>query len=165
MTTDSVTVSRPGSEEPPSMRGGERSEPDRSEGGSSEKWKIPNPEVTAKAQRRRFSTSYKLRIVKKADQCRLPGEIGTLLRKEGLYSSQLSEWRKLHNSGAFDALNGKGRDPKKKPVNPLQAELDRVRKEKARLEKKLKQAELIIEFQKKVAEILEIPLENQDRSE
>lgn len=165
MTTDSVTDFRLGSVMPPSRRGGERSEPDRNEGGITDNRKFPNPEVPAKAQRRRFSASYKLGIVEAAEQCTEIGEIGVLLRKEGLYSSQLSEWRKLRASGALSALKGTTRGPKKKPVNPLQAELDKVRKEKARLEKKLEQAGLIIEFQKKAAEILEIPLGEFYRSE
>jgi len=126
---------------------------------------IPDPEVCAKATRRKFSASYKLRIVEAADRYEHVGEIGAFLRKEGLYSSQLCQWRKLRDSGALKALKGKIRGRKRKPVNPLMAEVERLLKEKAQLEGKLRQAELIIEFQKKAAEILELPLMNHERSE
>jgi transposase len=115
----------------------------------------PNPEVSSLIGRRRFSAAYKARIVRKADACREPGEIGALLRREGLYSSQLAQWRKQYKDGAESALadDKRGRKPTK---NPLEPEVEKLRRELERTNKKLKQAELIIEFQKNLCEILGI---------
>lgn len=104
----------------------------------------PNPEVRPKGTRRRFSISYKSQIVQKAAQCQ-HGELGALLRREGLYHSQLAAWRKAL---AEDELGTKPRGPK---PNPASAEIKRLEREKARLQKKLAQAEAIIDAQKKLA--------------
>ena len=123
---------------------------------------VPNPEVPAKAQRRKFTTEYKLRIVREAERCKEPGEIGALLRREGLYSSLLSAWRRDVEQGARAALRSKKRGPKARVVEPRVKELER---ENARLRKRLEHAELIIAVQKKASELLGIPLESPDDNE
>ena len=115
----------------------------------------PDPEVVAKSKRRRFSAEYRLKILRQADGCKAPGELGALLRREGLYSSLLSTWRRQRELGALTALRARKRGPKPKAVDPRLKELE---KENRRLQRKLKQAEMIIEVQKKVHEILGIPL-------
>lgn len=115
----------------------------------------PDPEVSSSNCRRRFSAAYKARIVRKADACREPGEVGALLRREGLYSSQLAEWRKQYMEGAEVALADDKRG-RKTTKNPLEPEVEKLRRELERTNKKLKQAELIIEFQKNLCEILGI---------
>jgi len=107
---------------------------------------VQSPEVPAKAQRRKFTTEYKLRIVREAERCKEPGEIGALLRREGLYSSLLSAWRREVEQGARAALRSKKRGPKARVVEPRVKELER---ENARLRKRLEHAELIIAVQKK----------------
>lgn len=138
----------------------ERSEAERSAGStktaqSQVRVVVADPEVSAARGRRRFSSAYKAEIVRKADACTEPGEIGALLRREGLYSSQLTQWRKQYRDGAEAAL----RDDKRgrKQVNsPLAQENERLRRELERTQKKLKQAETIIEFQKNLSEMLGI---------
>jgi transposase len=120
---------------------------------------VPEPEVPAKAQRRKFTAEYKLRIVREAERCKQPGEIGALLRREGLYSSLLTAWRREVEQGARAALRSKKRGPKARVVDPQVKELER---ENRRLRKRLEQAEIIISVQKKVSKLLGIPLENPD---
>lgn len=123
---------------------------------------VPNPEVPAKAQRRKFTAEYKLRIVREAERCKEPGEIGALLRREGLYSSLLSAWRRDVEHGARTALRSKKRGPKARMVDPRVKELER---DNARLRKRLEHAELIIAVQKKVSTLLGIPLQSPDEDE
>ena len=113
-------------------------------------------EVVAKAQRRQFSTSYKKRICSEADACTRPGELGALLRRQGLHSSTLRRWRQQQQAGAEFGLNPKKRGPKPAADPALVRELIKQKKRNARLEKKLTQAELIIDIQKKVSLILGI---------
>ncbi len=115
----------------------------------------PDPEVSATSGRRRFSAAYKARIVRAADACKKPGEVGALLRREGLYSSNLTKWRREYRHGAEVALTDdkRGRKPTK---NPLLPEVEKLRRELERTQRKLKGAELIIEFQKNLCEILGI---------
>ena len=108
----------------------------------------PNTEVRAKAKRRRFTAAYKRRIVEEAASCE-QGMIASMLRREGLYSSHLAEWRKQYEAGALEGLSAKKRG--RKPKDPSLKELEKLRKENGRLQKKLEQAELIIEVQKKVS--------------
>jgi transposase-like protein len=115
----------------------------------------PDPEVVEKAERRRFTVEYRLKILRAADACKAPGEIGALLRREGLYSSLLSCWRRQRDEGALVGLAARKRGPKRKGEDPRFVKLQQ---ENSRLERRLKQAELIISFQKKVHEILGIPL-------
>jgi len=114
-----------------------------------------DPEVVEKAKRRRFTPEYRLKIVRAAEACRGSGEIGALLRREGLFSSQLSTWRRQREEGALEGLRARKRGPKAKVVDPRVKKLEQ---ENARLERKLKKADAIIAFQKKVHELLGIPL-------
>jgi transposase-like protein len=117
----------------------------------------------AKAQRRKFTAEYKLAIIEEAGRATDPGAIGSLLRREGLYSSHLVEWRRLHAAGALGALSQKrGRKPTR---NPLAEENQKLKAQVARLEKKLQQAELIIDVQKKVSALLGVTLPETDRDE
>ena len=114
--------------------------------------------MSDKPVRRRFTAAYKLAIVQEADRSAEYGQIGALLRREGLYHSHLDKWRKLRNAGALDALKPRQRGPKTCAPHPLSRENEALRRENARLQKKLKKAELVIDFQKKVAALLELPL-------
>ena len=114
----------------------------------------PNPEVTPRAQRRRFGAAYKLRIVEEADGCSKPGEIGALLRREGLYTSHLSEWRRARDQGKLDALAPKRRGPKPDPDRALKRRLTQVERENVRLRKRLETAETILEVQGNVSRLL-----------
>ena len=116
---------------------------------------VPDPEVPAKARRRQFSAEYRLRILKEADGCKTPGEIGALLRREGLYSSNLVTWRRQREVRALTGMKAQKRGPKGRNEDPR---LKQQEREIARLRHRLKQAETVIEVQKKVAEILGIPL-------
>ena len=107
----------------------------------------PDPEVSAQATRRRFTREYKLSIVRQADACREPGEIGALLRREGLYSSVLTAWRRQRDEGALVG-EGRRRGPQSKRPDPHQLELER---ENRRLRRDLEKAHLVIELQKKLA--------------
>jgi len=118
----------------------------------------PQNEVTPKAQRRRFSAQYKLRILEETDRCTQPGQIGALLRREGLYSSNLTSWRRQRDQGQIGALSPKKRGPKPAPDAAMVRELTRLREQNQRLEHKLKKAELIIEVQKKVSALLGLDL-------
>jgi len=140
---------------------GERSEPERNgeapkaRGGSS--GGVVDPEVTAMPKRRRFSAAYKARIVEEASGCTEPGAIGALLRREGLYSSTLSKWRELSRQGMLKELadDKRGRKPSR---NPLADDVARLERENRRLQRRLQQAETIIEIQKKVSSMLGIAL-------
>jgi transposase len=123
---------------------------------------IPSPEVPEKPVRRRFSVEYKLRILAEADACSEPGQLGELLRREGLYSSQLTTWRRQRDEGVLAGLTPKRRGRKAKPKNPLADENQQLRRENQRLKEQLRQAELIIGVQKKVSEMLDIPLKTPD---
>ncbi len=104
--------------------------------------------------RRRFDAAYKLRILEEADRCSEPGQLGELLRREGLYSSHLTNWRRLREEGTFQSLGSKKRGRKAKRNDATAQELDRLRRENQRLAERLRQTEAIVEVQKKVSEIL-----------
>lgn len=125
---------------------------------------IPDPAVTEKPVRRRFTAEYKLRILCEADRCIEPGQLGALLRREGLYSSHLTTWRKHRDEGTLAGLTPKRRGRKANPDAPLIAENERLKRETERLTARLRQAETIIEVQKKLSEILGIPLPPVDNS-
>lgn len=119
-------------------------------------------EVVAKARRRQFSAAYKARILREAEACRGTGQIGALLRREGLYSSHLVDWRRLRAQGALKALAAKKRG--RKPARDARdRELARLSRDNARLRRKLAQAEAVIEVQKKLSTILGISLESDER--
>ena len=108
-------------------------------------------EVWPRGQRRRFTAEYKLRILAEADACKEPGEIGALLRREGLYSSHLGKWRQQRDESVKAAL---GQKRGRKPADPLTEEVNRLRKELARLRADLDRAEKVIEVQGKVSALL-----------
>lgn len=114
------------------------------------------PGVSTRASRRRFTVEYKTGIVQEAERCRESGEIGSLLRREGLFSSQLTEWRKLYRAGAKKALSQKRGPNAKRSVEKI--ELERLQKENEKLRRKLDHAEKLIGLQKKLAELLGSPL-------
>jgi transposase len=116
----------------------------------------PDPEVPEKKPRRKFTAKYKLRILAEADTCTQPGQMGTLLRREGLYSSNLTTWRQQREKGILQAMTPKKRGRKRNQKNPLAKQVAQLEKENRRLQDRLKKAETIIEVQKKISEILGI---------
>ncbi len=118
----------------------------------------PNPEVPAKAARRRFTAEYKLRVLTLADACNEPGCLGKLLRREGLYASNLDTWRGQRDRGVLSGLAPKKRGRKESVRNPLAAENEKLRKENERLTHRLRQAEIINDVQKKISQLLGIPI-------
>jgi hypothetical protein len=121
-------------------------------------------EVTAKATRRRFTAGEKLRVLKEADRCTKPGELGALLRREGLYSSHLSAWRAARQRGELAGLTPRARGPKAKAVDPRDRKIAEQAREISRLQARLERAEGLIEVQKKVSQILGIPLASDEQS-
>jgi transposase-like protein len=111
---------------------------------------MPDPEVTPRASRRQFSAAYKRKIVAEADACTKPGEIGALLRREGLYSSHLSNWRRQLAAGTL------GKPQRGRPAEPLAAENAQLRQENERLRRELEKTQLIVEAQKKLAQVLNL---------
>jgi transposase len=156
-------------------RPGERSEPGRSGGASANKLAapsnpcqpvlVPNPEVLEKPIRRRFTAEYKLRILQEVDALSESGQIGALLRREGLYSSNLTTWRRQRDNGTIEALSPKKRGRKAHRQDPLIQENEQLRRQNERLARRLKKAEAIIDFQKKISEILGIPLSQPESEE
>jgi transposase-like protein len=118
--------------------------------------------VPAKVERRQFTAEYRRRILKEADACKKRGALGALLRREGLYSSHLVNWRRQRDQGELVAGRARKRGPVPKPVDPKMRQLE---VENRRLQRKLARAETIIALQKKVAEILGIPLKPLDLDE
>lgn len=149
-----------------------RREPERSDGDrSSTEGKTgavpashPDPEVVAQAKRRRFTADYKLRILIAADHAKDSGGIGALLRREGLYSSLLSTWRRERDAGVLQALAPQKRGPKSKR-DPLAEENQQLRRETQRLTEELRKAEIVIDIQKKVAALLGRPILTVDPKE
>jgi transposase-like protein len=149
--------------EPPEPREDARSAADRGAGGSTggrraEEGAVPDPEVVPRATRRRFGAAYKLRIVQQADACTLPGELGALLRREGLYSSHLADWRRARDQGQLEALAPKRRGPKPDPARAVSKREQQLEREVARLRKRLETAETIIGVQRKVSRLLGIEM-------
>ncbi len=137
--------------------GAERSEAERSEversAAPGEAKTAPDPEVVVKAQRRQYTAEYKKRILSEADAAKQPGDIGALLRREGLYSSHLTHWRQQRDLG----LVAHRRGPKPKH-DPVFEEVRMLKQQNGQLTQRLAQAELIIDVQKKVSLLLGIPL-------
>ena len=126
----------------------------------------PDPEVSQKAKRRRFSAEYKLNVLRQADAAGSEtGAIATLLRREGLYASHLTSWRRQRNKGALQALKPKTRGRKLATKTPLASENERLQKENQRLQLRLKKAGIIIDVQKKVSEMLGITLDSPESGE
>jgi transposase len=120
----------------------------------------PDPEVPERARRRQFTAAYKLRSLEEADRCSVPGQLGTLLRREGLYSSHLVDWRRQRAHGTLAALAPRRRG---RPAPPAyQAELAHLRHENDRLTRQLATAEAIVEIQKKVSALLALTQPSDD---
>lgn len=153
-------------------REGERSELERDRpldstapNGSQPAVVIPDPQVVpkaAKAKRRRFSASDKQRILTAVDQATEPGAVGRILRREGIYHSQLSKWRQQRAAGITAGLADKARGAKGPNAKSLQQENQKLQRENARLRKQLSRAEIIIEFQKKAAALFETTTETEE---
>ena len=123
---------------------------------------VPEPEVVAVGRRRRYSARYKLRILEEADACSEPGDVGALLRREGLYSSHLVRWRRARARGELEGLGPQPRSRDRGDGAGLREEVTRLGREKARLEARLAQAETIIEVQKKLSQLLGVTPEEEE---
>jgi len=124
----------------------------RTDAESKSQTQVPDPEVLPRAKRRRFAAEYKLRIMEEAERCTERGQIGALLRREGLYSSHLSQWNQQRSTSQLDALSPQKRGRKATPQ--AKEELARLQRENERLRVRLEQAELIIDVQKKLSRLL-----------
>ena len=122
----------------------------------------PDPEVAERAKRRRFTAEYKLRILREADACKRDGDLGALLRREGLYSSHLATWRRQRDEITKAGLKARKRGPKGKAVDP---QVKQLKRENARLKRRLERVELMLTIQKKASEMLGIPLNHPDKDE
>jgi transposase len=120
--------------------------------------RVADVEVEAKAQRRRFTAEHKRRIVREADRCTKPGEIGALLRREGLYSSHLTTWRAARERGELAGLAPKPRGPKSTPPDPRDKKIGDLEREVSRQTKRAERAEALVELQKQIAALLGTPL-------
>jgi transposase-like protein len=119
---------------------------------------VSEVEVLAKASRRRFTAEYKRQILREADACTTPGALGALLRREGLYSSNLTTWRAQRERGELAGLTPKQRGPAPKPKNPLAAKVAALERAVSREKARADRAEALVALQKKVAELLGTPL-------
>jgi len=131
-------------------------------GGTKERSGTADVEVLAKATRRQFSAEYKRRMLREAAAAREAGEIGALLRREGLYSSYLNTWQHQRERGELAGLSPRRRGRKEKAVNPLAKQVAELERDKRRLERKLQRAELLLDIQKKASQLLQIPLSSLD---
>ena len=123
------------------------------------------PDSEVKTPRRRFSAKEKLRILEEADACTEPGEIGALVRREGIYSSYSSRWRRARDRGQLDGLSARKRGPKRTVDQELAEENAALRRENERLRTRLEQAETIIEVQKKLSQMLGLETSAQESTE
>ncbi len=145
---------------PDSVVGDEERSDEAPSAGAQTPWVAPDPEVIAKPTRRQFTAAYRLRFVEEADGCTEPGELGRLLRREGLYSSHLSTWRKARREGSLAGLTAKKRGAKPKAHNPLARQVRELEAKVARLEGELEKAHTILEVQGKVAGLLGFSLKD-----
>src|SRR2546428_775114 len=120
----------------------------------------PDVEVVAKAERRRFTAEYKRRIVRAADRCTKPGEIGALLRRAGLYSSHLVTWRAARDRGELAGLAPKKRGPKTTPPDPRDQRITEIERSAERWRQRAERAEALVELQKQIAALLGTPPES-----
>jgi transposase-like protein len=123
---------------------------------------VPDPAVEAKAKRRRFTAEYKLRILREVERAKGSGEVGAILRREGLFSSHLTQWRRDRDRVAKVGLAARKRGPKAKVIDPRIKQLER---ENAQLRRRNQRVELMLEIQKKASEMLGIPLKPLDSDE
>lgn len=119
---------------------------------------VPDPEVLDRPRRRSFTAEYKLRILRELDALTEPGQVGAVLRREGLYSSHIVDWRRKRESGALQGLEPQKQGRPAKPQNPLEPKVAELERKNARLEEDLRKARLIIDVQKKVSELLGISM-------
>lgn len=122
----------------------------------------PNPEVVARAKRRRFTAEYKQRILAQTDAAKGSGDIGALLRREGIYSSHLAKWRREREEGILEGLTPQKRGPKVR-ADPLAGENRKLRLDNERLADRLRKAEIVIEVQKKMAMLLVCPFPGEEQ--
>ena len=125
--------------------------------------KVADPEVMPRAKRRKFTAEYKLRILEEADTCTEPGQVGALLRREGLYSQHLSKWRQKRRKGQLQALSAIKRG--RKVQGPSVTELAELRRENRSLRTRLEQAEIIIDVQKKLSILLGLTTDTTENDE
>ncbi len=130
--------------------------------GSGLKTAVPNPEVSEKASRRSYTAEYKRRILREAEVCKEQGQLSVFLRREGLYSSNLTAWRRQVERGTLDALSSKKRGPKSRKPDPSVRRITEQEKEIQKLRARLRKAELIIDAQKKIAEIFQLSRDQKD---
>lgn len=128
---------------------------------NNQKYQDPDPEVAPRAKRRQFSEAYKKRILEEYASCTEPGEKGALLRREGIYSSYITAWKRQLELDKLAGSTSKKRGPKE---DPNQEELEKLKKENERLRERLRQSELIIEAQKKISQILGLEENENDES-
>jgi hypothetical protein len=138
---------------------GERSE---AAGGRAAPAGLPDSELVERPRRRRFSADYKLGILREAEACRRPGEVGALLRREGLYTSHLTYWRKQREAGALKEL---GRPRGRRPAERREREVAELRRRSERLEAELAKARKVIEIQGNISALLEQMLGTEGASE
>jgi transposase-like protein len=117
-------------------------------------------QVSAQTRRRRFTAEYKLRIVREADACSKPGDLGALLRREGLYSSHLVDWRRARDRGELVNAPKRGRKPK--PIDPAAKRVAELERQNAKLLARAERAEALVELQKKVAALLGTPFPTEE---
>jgi transposase len=127
--------------------------------------KIPEVEVAAKAQRRRFTAEYKRKILQEVDACTESGQIGAILRRESLYSSHLADWRRAREQGERDALTPKKRGRKPQVVDERDRKIVELEKQLARQTARAEKAEAIVEIQKKVGQLLGIEMADPSSTE
>ena len=139
------------------------SEPTETNADSEGQVQVPEPEVVPRAKRRKFTAEYKLRILKEADAWTERVQVGALLRREGLYSSHLAKWRQQRARGQLEGLTSKKRG--RKATDPAEVELARLQRENERLRSRLEQAELIINVQKKLSQLLGLTEEETETDE
>lgn len=146
------------------MEGGHRATGISSSGRTGGLAVVPDSEVPEKAVRRRFTAEYKRRILREAEASKEQGRVGALLRREGLYTSNLNTWRRQAERGTLEALSPKKRGPKEKKPDPSLRRIAELEKTTQKLEHKLRQAELIIAAQKKIAEIFQMSPEPKEET-
>ena len=123
-----------------------------------------SPELSDRPRRRKFNAKEKLRILSEIDRAAgTPGAIGAIMRREGLYSSAITDWRRQRDAGAYEGLSPVKRGPRPAPANPLSAEHARLQRDYKRLEKRLERAEAVIDIQKKVAFLIGFPIADDEK--
>ena len=133
--------------------------------GSGVKTVVPNPEVPEKARRRSYTAEYKRLILREAEVCKEQGQVGALLRREGLYFSNLTAWRRQVERGTLDALSSKKRGPKARKPDPSVRRITEQEKEIQKLRARLRKAELIIDAQKKIAAIFQLSSDQKEEED